>query len=77
MLCQYSDALGKPRQSVHKTRIAGLAAFDVLGTLLVAYVFRSHCGFVNTALVLWAVGTAMHLLFCVRTPVTDLLLGRG
>ena len=36
-LCQYSEIFGRPGEGVHKERLFGLAAVDVLGTALGAY----------------------------------------
>ena len=34
--CKYKDALGKPKEGVHKYRIMNLSIFDVLATILLA-----------------------------------------
>lgn len=34
---KYKDIFGKPNEGFHKTRLFGMAAFDMIGTILIAY----------------------------------------
>ncbi len=75
MFCQYKDLFGKPKTGVHKYRIFGLAAVDViltvLAALLIAYVF--NVSFWITLLVLFILGICLHHLFCVDTTIDKLI----
>lgn len=76
-LCQYKNIFGVPRKGFHELRFLDLAALDLLGTLgiailLVYFFYDMNLKNVTLAfLAVWALGTALHLLFCVVTPVTD------
>jgi hypothetical protein len=76
-LCRFRDALGAPRRGVHAYRTPGdLAAVDIAMTLAVAVLIgccaplgdgTSRVATVIAAFFgLWAIGTALHVLFCVR-----------
>ena len=74
-LCQYKDALGKPGEGVHAPRIFGLAAFDVIATLLAALAIACYFKqpFWKPAVCLFWAGVLLHRLFCVRTTVDAIL----
>ena len=76
LLCRYASAGGSPGEGVH-VHVLGVAAFDVAGTLLAAWLlaraFRQP--FWAWALGLFALGVLAHRLFCVRTTVDRLLFG--
>lgn len=71
-LCKYKDILGKPGEGVHKKRVCGLAAFDIFGTMLVSLLIYLKWGgnIIIILLLLFVIGEALHLAFCVDTPVT-------
>jgi hypothetical protein len=83
-LCRFSDALGEPNKGVHAPRIAGLAAFDLLGTaglafLISRYGFRDSpfvLAFVLTFIVLILAAILLHESFCVNTRLNALIFGR-
>lgn len=79
LLCRYSELFGAPGTGVHRARLFGLARADVLATAAAAVVvaaaahargaaFWRTLGWAFVALV--ALGWALHMLFCVRTPLT-------
>jgi len=83
MLCsleKWKDILGKPRVGVHAMRdpIFDLALGDVLGTVLLALVVVHFfkVGFVESFVGLLVLATFLHLLFCVDTRITKLLLAQ-
>lgn len=57
--------------------VLGIAIFDVLATVALAggiwYMWR--LSFWKVLVALFLVATALHLLFCVSTPITRALLG--
>jgi hypothetical protein len=70
-LCAFKNAGGRPGEGIHAPRLFGLAAVDVIGTLLialiVAHVFRWRVWIVVPAAYL--LGIAAHALFCVDTAM--------
>ena len=74
-LCQYRDALGKPREGVHRYRILDVAVVDVVLTLLVAWAVSvgTQWPFWACALGLFLVGIVAHRAFCVHTKVDQFL----
>lgn len=78
-LCQYKDILGVPGTGIHSTRIFGLAFYDILFTIIGAvllskYFFKDYSWYYILG-VLLVIGELFHLLFCVKTPITDLITG--
>lgn len=75
MLCQYKDALGKPREGAHSIRFFNIAIFDVLLTLLVSYIVAryTHRNFLYVTVIIMLLGMILHLLFCVNTTLTKAL----
>lgn len=87
MLCQYSEALGRPGKGIHSYRIelfgVDLAAVDLLMTAAAAVLFGwllfgwDLLAMVVLFFVLWWVGIVLHFVFCVKTPITELILPEG
>lgn len=76
-LCRYRHVLGKENQGFHKTRLFGVALWDVVGTLTIAiivcYIFDTS--FWITVFGLLIVGIILHRLFCVNTTINKLIFG--
>lgn len=74
-LCNYKHLFGEPNQGLHSYRFLGLAAIDIISTiiasLIVSYVFKYNFGV--TLLVFIILGIFSHRLFCVRTTIDKLL----
>ena len=83
LLCAYKDILGKPGQGFHKARLFGLARNDILGTLAIAIMAALFLAYtreydwrttLKSAFVFFfglvLLGFVLHLLFCVKTPLT-------
>jgi fatty acid desaturase len=71
MLCKYKDILGKPGEGLHKYRIFNLAIFDIILTIIGAfliYYFFSY-NFWLVLLILFLLGIILHRLFCVKTSI--------
>ena len=80
MLCKYKDALGKPKQGIHKYRIFNIAVVDVLLTIIGAYIFylfNPRINFFIILLCLFILGIILHRIFCVRTTVDKLLFPKA
>lgn len=82
-LCRYKDALGVPGRGAHAWRIGGVAAVDVILTVLAAGLITWIADWVDRPVNFWHVlgglfvaGVILHRLFCVRTTV-DRWLFRG
>lgn len=74
-LCSYKDIFGKPNTGIHSYRIFGIAAFDMLLTLLVSLLISYYLkiSFVKTTFALLIIGILMHRIFCVKTSIDKLL----
>jgi hypothetical protein len=75
MLCQYKDIFGIPGQGIHKYRIFNIAIFDVLITLIFAFIisYVFNINLIITIVLLFLSGIIVHRIFCVRTTVDKLL----
>ncbi len=82
-LCSYAGALGEPGQGIHRPRLAGLAAADLIATGLAAYFIarvaghaRPSPGFIPFAVVfilLMVLAIFVHEAFCVKTRLNMLI----
>lgn len=75
MSCPFKNALGIPGKGVHSYRIFGLAAFDIIATIIVAIISSFYT---NTSLALnflgWFIlGEVLHYVFCVKTAFLKLI----
>ena len=75
-LCHYKNLLGKPDTGIHSFRIANIAVFDVLITLLFAYILcllfpniPKYIFFIG----IFILGIIVHRIFCVKTTINKLL----
>lgn len=78
---KFSQIFGKPMEGLHKYRIFGVAAFDLLATLFVAFLITMYIPpkgiaknklltFVLSFIALVILGVFLHTIFCVPTPFT-------
>ena len=76
-LCKYKDLFGRPNEGIHSYRVMGVAAADVIqtiiGALLFSWIFRTSVAWTLGGFFL--VGILAHRLFCVRTQVDKWLFG--
>lgn len=76
MSCPYENILGKSNEGIHSYRIFDLAAVDLAMTLMAAWLFSRY---VNTYsvlvnfILLWIIGIALHLMFCIKSPITNFI----
>lgn len=70
-LCPYRDLFGKPGEGPHSIRIFGVAAVDVVLTLIGAWFIARYLsiGYGWALFGLFLSGIVLHRLFCVRTTV--------
>jgi len=75
MLCQYKDSLGVPGEGVHEDRIAGFALWDIVGTVIGAYLVAKAFDYTfwKTFGVLMLVAIFLHWIFCVETTLNKKL----
>ena len=76
-LWAYRNVFGSPGKGIHALRIGGVAAVDVLGTLVICGLI-SHTWKVavwKVTLVAILVAIAIHRVFCVNTRVNVALFG--
>ena len=70
-LCKYKDIFGKPNTGIHSYRFFGIAIFDTLLTIFIAFLISRffHWNFLYTVLVFFLLGILIHYIFCVETTV--------
>ena len=76
MLCQYKNILGKVGGGIHSYRIYNIAIFDVLLTVVFAFIihlFFPKYKFIFILITLFILGIILHRIFCVRTTIDKLL----
>jgi hypothetical protein len=77
MQCDYKDVFGKPRESLHSTRIKGIdiAAVDTITVLIIGYLISWYSGYSYWKTIggLFISGIIAHRLFCVRTKIDSLI----
>ncbi len=75
-LSQYKDIFGKPNEGVHSVRFAGMAAFDLMGLVIViialAYIFSTSAILVTAIMIPLTI--CIHALFGVDTAFNKWLL---
>lgn len=74
-MCQYKDIFGQPLKGFHSQRIFGLALWDIVGTIVISIIVSKifNLNYIKTLLIAFALGTVLHLLFCVQTPITNFI----
>jgi hypothetical protein len=77
MFCQYRDSLGKPNEGFHSTRLFGMAAYDVLGTIIIiiALAYYFDASLLMTAGIVTIITVLAHRLFCVNTALNTKIFG--
>lgn len=62
---------GTPGEGIHKTRLLGLAFYDVLFTVVASCVISYYTNYsiVLTLVTLFVIGEFLHYLFNVKTPI--------
>lgn len=75
MSCPFKNALGIPGEGVHSYRIFGLAAFDIIATIIVAIIssFYTNTSFALNFLGWFILGEVLHYVFCVKTAFLKLI----
>lgn len=76
MFCEYKDIFGKPGEGVHKYRIFGLAAVDLILTIFAAVFLAKQTGknFFLIFGVLMFLSVIFHSLFCVDTALMKFVI---
>jgi hypothetical protein len=76
-LCKYKNVFGKPNTGIHRFRIFGLAAVDIILTLLLAYIlqliFYPETHYLKILAYCFLLGIIIHRAFCVHTPIDKFL----
>lgn len=84
MFCAYKTLAGEPNKGIHAYRIGGVAAVDVIMTVIGAFIIYRvnksldimplpYAEFWIILCLLFALGIIAHRVFCVRTTVDKLL----
>jgi len=74
-LCKYRNIFGEPWKGVHSARLFGVAAFDLVATVvasvIISMLFKINVFIVFTFLLLLSL--VVHYLFCVKTTLTKMI----
>jgi len=74
-----NKAFGAPREGVHKQRFLGMAAFDIitslLGAILISWAFNVR--FLYAAAGVFLSGIVLHWMFCVDTTLNRVLTSKS
>ena len=75
MACPFKDIFGKPGEGVHQYRIFGIAAVDLITTVLGAALisWKTDHNFLIVFACLFILGELLHWYFCVDTAVINFL----
>jgi hypothetical protein len=76
-MCKYKHIFGIEGQGFHSYRVMNIAIFDVIGTILIAWIisiiFKIHFGYV--IIVAFLLGVILHRIFCVNTTINKYIFG--
>jgi hypothetical protein len=78
-VCPFRDLFGAPRTGAHSIRIPilDIALVDTVLTFIAAWllqrVFFRETPYLTVLLILAILGEILHVVFCVKTPVTEWL----
>jgi hypothetical protein len=79
-LCEYKDILGKPGEDFHAKRFMGFAKNDIIGTIVLAYIFSIVVAYLKYEITFlqsfgcWLLlAFFLHWLFCVETTLNKIL----
>ncbi len=77
LFCQYKNIFGEPGVGLHATRLFGMAQIDLVMTIIAAILIATYlkANMLKTFGVLFAIGTVLHILFCVNTSFVNNVLG--
>ena len=82
MLCKYKNIFNEPGKGIHSYRLFDIAIFDVLATIIAAYILHIilsnsfsifNYNFIICLILLFSLGIFFHWLFCVETTITKKL----
>jgi hypothetical protein len=75
MSCPYATALGERGKGFHSTRILGMAAGDIAGTIGLAYITTkvSKVDFLPALAGWFILGELMHYYYCVDTAFLEMI----
>lgn len=77
-LCQYKNILGEPGKGVHSFRIFNFAIFDIVSTILLAYVIHKvfKIELITSLVICFLSGIILHRIFCVETTLDKILFNK-
>ena len=79
MPCKYANILGAPGTGVHSIRIFDIAVFDMLLTVIAAYIISKKFkkDFKIVLIILFVLGIIVHRIFCVNTTVGKIVFNEN
>jgi uncharacterized membrane protein YcaP (DUF421 family) len=77
LLCKYKNIFGAEKTGIHKYRIFNIAIFDLIGTIVIAFIFYKifNINFFIILIILLFLAIIIHRLFCVNTTINKLIFG--
>ncbi len=77
-LCKYKHIFGQEKKGFHAQRLMGIAIYDTIGTILLAWFFSflAHTDFWWTLIAFFVLAVILHRLFCVNTTVNKFIFGK-
>ena len=74
-LCKYRHMFGKEGQGFHKQRFRGVALYDTIGTIIIAWFISIafKIDFTSTLIGAFLLGIVLHRLLCVNTTINQLI----
>lgn len=77
-LCKYKHVFGKEKEGFHKQRLFGLALYDVLGTIIGAWLISTafQLDFWIVLVCSFILAIILHRLFCVNTTINKMIFGK-
>lgn len=77
-MCQYKDIFGKPNEGAHKHRLFGVAAVDLIGTVVISYLIARWLkkSFWLIFIIAMLLGVFLHKLFCVDTALNKKIFSK-
>jgi hypothetical protein len=77
MLCEYKNILGEPGKGFHETRLFGMAAYDLIGTLIIIVLISLYFEYSLVVVFIFVsiLTILLHRVFCVNTTINKAIFG--
>jgi len=74
----FNEIFGRLNEGLHSYRFLNLAIFDVIGTIIIAYLIAKFFNLNSFIIIILAflIGIILHRLFCVNTTINKIIFGQ-